>query len=357
MDFCFVNEWKSYIDSKSCPDNIIPIINYTFENRTKQLVLDSGLKLISDWTFINNSHSLENNEELLFILQSIIDDSYYILNLNVVFIIINNLITDSKKSVKLHNIEHFIPRLDFCNKIVQREWWFMINTYSLYNFNKPIIEYVCLNSIQGSHIEILYKQCRLEPLQTINLMVKYNIFNFLEHYIDSMYFHKIVYIFALAIKLHKQILFTPYFYETLYNRDRLYRFLSQMMYYNFEFYKHESIFSIYTDKLIVSKNPITVNELFFLTYIYKYFKHIYTQKIYYYLKSKLKNIDSDLAGKLYFNIIRQIYNTESTLFNKLFINKILTHSFGFHFCENLRELSYRNCLINKIKTDKLFNPF
>lgn len=360
MDFCFINEWKSYIDTKSCPDNIIPIINYTFENRTKQLVLNSGLKIISDWTFINNSNSLANNEELLFILQSIIDDSYYILNLDVVFIIINNVTTDYKATMKLHNIENFIPRLEFCNTIVQREWWFMITTYSSYNFNTIIIKYICINiedSIQGSYIEIFYKQCKLEPLQIINLLVKYNIFNLLEHYIDSTYFHKILYIFTLAIKLYKQILFTPYFYKTLYKRDKLYKFLSKLMFYNFEFYKHESVFSIYTDKLVISKKPITVDELFFLTCIYKHFKHVYIQKIAHCLKSKLKNIDSDLAGKLYFNIIRQIYNTDSTLFTKLFINKVLTHSFGFHFCENLRELSYRNCLINKIKTDKLFNPF
>lgn len=137
----------------------------------------------------------------------------------------------------------------------------------------------------------------------------------------------------------------------------IYKFLSQMLLHNFEFYKHESVFSIYTDKLVISKTHITANELLFLALMYKHFKYIYMQKITNFLKSKLKNIDTDLLGCVYFNLIREIYDYDTSLFNKSFINRVLKHPYGFYFCSNLRELSYRNCLINKTKIDKLFNPF
>lgn len=360
MDFCFINEWKSYIDDKSCPANIIPIINYTFQNQSKQLVLHSGLKIICDWTYINNINSIVNNEELLNILQSVIDDSYYVLNLDVVFIIINNLMSDSKTTVKLHNIENFIPRLVFCNKIIQKEWWYMVSNYSTYKFHEPILKYVCTNILDGFinelHIQVIYRQCAIEPLQTIKLLSKYNIFTFLENYIDSKQFIFILKIFNCAIKLGIQILLTPFFYKTLYNMNKLYKFLSRMMLYNFDFYKHESVFSIYTDKLIISKNQVTLDELVFLSFIYKHFRHVYIQKIAQYLKSKLKHINSEL-GLIYFHLVRKIYNQDPTLYNKPFINRVLNHPYSFYFCENLRELSYRNCIINKIKTDKLFIPF
>lgn len=361
MDFCFINDWKSYMDNKSCPDNIIPIINYTFKNQSKQLVLNLGLKIISDWTFMNDSSVLQNNKELLYMLQNIINDSYYIFELHIVFIIINNIISDSHSNINLYNLENFIPRLYFCNKIHQEEWWFMISVYTLYEYNEQILQYICANIINGiyndSYIYIIYKQCKLEPQKTINLLVKYNVFNYLELYTSTNYFPTIFKIFSQAIELKTQILLTPNFFARLYEMKKLYKFLSKMMIHNFDFYRHESVFSIYTDKLIISKTCITIDELLFLTLIYKHFKHIYIQKLTHYLKSRLKNIDSVLLSKVYFLLIRKIYNTEPSFFNKAFINRILNHPYGFYFCENLRELSYRNCFINKIKIDKLFNPF
>jgi len=361
VDFDFMNNWKTYIDEKSCPENIIPIINYTFINQSKQLVLNSGLKIISDWTFLHNANLLIENEELLSILQTIIDDSYYIFNLDVVFIIINNLLSDSHSNVKLQNIDNFIPRITFCSKRTIEEWWYMISVYTTYKFDENILEYICKNIIDGiyhnSYIQIIYRQCKLKPYETIAMLSKYNIFNYLENFIDSNQFIHVLKIFNCALKLKTKILFTPYFYQTLYDMNEIYKFLSRMLLHNFEFYKHESVFSIYTDKLVVSKTQITINELLFLTLMYKHFKHIYTQKIAHFLKSRLKNIDTDLLGSVYFNLIRKIYNTDTSFFNKAFINRVLNHHYGFHFCTNLSELSYRNCLINKIKIDKLFNPF
>lgn len=360
-DFDFINNWKTYIDEKSCPENIIPIINYTFKNQYKQLVINYGLKIISDWTYSNNSSILIESDELLSILQTIIDDSYYIFNLDVVFIIINNLMSDTKSSINLYNFENFIPRLVFCNKLTMDEWWHMICVYTLYKFDETILEYVCKNIIDGkyhnSYIQIIYKQCKLEPEKTIAILSKYDIFNYLENFIDSNQFVKVLKIYSCAVKFETKILFTPYFYKTLYDMGEIYKFLSRMLSHNFEFYKHESVFSIYTDKLVISKTKITAYELLFLALMYKHFKHIYMQKITHFLKSKLKNIDTRLLSIIYFNLIRKIYNIDTSILNKPFINRVLKHPYGFYFCTNLSELSYRNCLINKIKIDKLFNPF
>lgn len=216
VDFDFMNNWKTYIDEKSCPENIIPIINYTFKNQSKQLVLNSGLKIISDWSFLYDAKLLIDNEELLTILQTIIDDSYYIFNLDVVFIIINNLISDSHSNIKLQNIDNFIPRLTFCNKITMGEWWYMISVYTTYKFDENILDWICSNIINGkyhsSYIQIIYKQCKLEPKKTIAILSKYNIFNYLENFIDSNLFIQVLKIFSCALKLETTILFTPYFY-------------------------------------------------------------------------------------------------------------------------------------------------
>lgn len=356
----FVIEWKQYIDDKSCPDNIEPVINCIYENRHQQLVLETGLKLITDWTYYYDTKFLNNNQKLLALLQSIIDDSYFILGLYMVCIIMTNIITDCKTNLNLTNIENLIPRIKFCNQQTIIEWNHFLSMYSTYTFNKPILNYLCTSiiddEIHTNFPTIIYNFCRLEPILTGKTLVKYNMYNHLELFIFSEHlFNQVYYIFQSAVKNKISVVFNSTFYSRLYKKNKLYRFLNRMMIFNFEFYKDESIFKTSVERLITFKSKNTNDELTFLTLMYNYFVG-YNHTFGFYLSPKLKYIDHE-SSKLYFNLVRKIYDNNKSIFTQNYIRRVLKHSYGYHFCTNLHEIAYRNCLINKIEMDKVFNPF
>lgn len=370
MNFNIIEDFHLYNNSKTFPENIIPIITYMYKYHTQQLTLLKCLNIITDWSYDNDTSTIVNNDELNHVFQYIIDDSHFIVGLRVMLIIFNNILHDNR-ILFVKNFDNLITRINYCNPNTQTEWVHLLLIYSQYYFSENVLQCMCEYITNYKYIcpqlycRIIYNHFKLEPLKTVKMLQKNNVITRLYlNYVNTSSNNDMKYItqmYSEFIKNNLPCTIPEAFYSQLYSKQKLYKFLSKMLYYNFDYFKYEQVIRIYTDKLLVKSKPISYYEIVFLTLIHEKFKLIYNYRIGIHLSKIFKYINynycDDNTMLTYFTLLRNIYNSDKTLYTKYFIKKVLTHSNSNHFCENLKELAYRTCLINKVRVDKFFNPF
>lgn len=368
MNFNIIEDFHLYNNSRTFPENILPIITYMYKYHTQQLTLLKCLNIIADWSFDNNTSILVNNDELNHVFQHIVDDSHFILGLRTMLVILNNILCDNHL-LFVENVDNLIHRINYCEENTQTEWMHFLLVYSKYYFNENIVQCICDYITNRKYVcsklycNIIYNQSKLEPLKTIQILQKNNVLTrlYLNYTSSNMDLKYISNIYSEFIKHNLPCVIPDTFYSQLYSKQKLYKFLSKMLYFNFEYFKYEQVIRIYTDKLLAKSKPISYHEIVFLTLIHEKFKLIYNYKIGIHLSKIFKFINynycTDNIIITYFTLLRNIYNSDKTLYTKYFIKKVLTHPNSNYFCENLKELAYRTCLINKVRVDKFFNPF